>query len=120
MTGQLDLFSALHSPAIVLPVDPDGPVIQGEIDEVLSLRHGRLAWNRADIQIHRHNDGRWMWSTSYHAGDHGGGYRVGPKWGKFAETRDDALFYAVRELTERLSGNESRDARDILAWMAAL
>lgn len=117
---QLDLFSALRGPKIVLPIDPDGHVVHGNIDEVLTLPHRGLAWNRADIELHRHVDGRWMWSTSFHIEDRGGGYRVGPKWGKFAETRDDALFYAIEELSSRLDGYDTKDARDIRAWMAAL
>lgn len=96
MTQQLDLFAALRSPAIRLPCDPHGPVIQGECDESLVLPHPRLAWPLAQIDLHRHTDGLWMWGIS----KAGGGYRVGPKWGRFAATRDDALHWAVQELLD--------------------
>lgn len=94
---QLDLFSALRQPAIIRPVDPMGSVVQGDPDETLTLPHPRLAWHLARIELHRHSDGTWMWSASMC----GGGYKVGPKWGRFAATRDDALHWAVEELLER-------------------
>jgi len=117
---QLGLFDALHAQPVILPVDADGPVIQGDIDEFLHLPHPRMVWNRAEIELHRHTNGLWMWSTSWHCNEAGSGYRVGPKWGKFAETRDDALFYAIREITDRISGIDSADAKQILTWLASL
>lgn len=117
---QLTLFDALHEPPVLLPVDPDGHVVQGDVDEFLFLPHPRLAWNHAEIELHRHDDGLWMWSASWHCDSCGHGYRVGPKWGKFAQTRDDALFYAVREITSRLEGKDSPEAKQILKWLASL
>lgn len=117
---QLGLFDALRAPPIILPVDPDGLLIQGEVDERLCLRHPRLAWDRAEIEIHRHDDGLWMWSASWHCEMCGSGYRVGPKWGKFAESRDDALFYAISEIREGLSELHSRDADAIRQWLERL
>ncbi len=32
-----------------------------------------------------------------------GGYHVGAKWGRFAETKADALFYAACEIESRLN-----------------
>lgn len=87
---QLSLFDTLRSPAIRKPVEPHGGVVQGEPDAVYRLRHPRLAWDRATIELHQHTDGLWMWSASFYCDNSGGGYRVGPKWGRFAETRDDA------------------------------
>lgn len=114
---QLSLFDALRSPAIVRRVAPDGDVIQGDVDESLVLPHPRLAWPLAQIDLHRHIDGTWMWGVKFCADHHGSGYRVGPKWGKFAESRDDALFYACRELRANLKGDSSTDAVKIRAWL---
>jgi hypothetical protein len=50
----------------------------------------------------------------------GGGYRVGAKWGKFAETRDDALFYACEELERRIVGRDTPDVMLIRKRVAAL
>lgn len=117
---QLSLFDTLRRPAVRIPVDPDGPVLQGEPDFVYTLPHPRLAWNRAEIEIHRHENGLWMWSTEWNCDNGGGGYRVGAKWGKFAETRDDALFYAACELEAKLEGKTGADALLILKWAASL
>ncbi|MCD1620829.1 hypothetical protein K7H20_22480 [Salipiger manganoxidans] len=92
---QLDLFAP--QPPRLEPVDPNGPVIQGEPDIVLRLPHSRLAWALAEIELHQHEDGRWMWAT----GTCGGGYKVGPKWGKFAATQQEATRYAAAELLDR-------------------
>lgn len=120
MMMQLGLFDALHALPIVLPVEPYGSVVQGDVDEFLYLPHPRLAWNRAEIELHRHDNGLWMWSTGWNCDNGGGGYRVGPKWGKFAQTRNDALFYAVRELTARFARKESLASNEILAWARSL
>lgn len=117
---QLGLFDVLRKPPVVIPVDRDGQVVQGDVDEHLFLAHPRYAWNRADIELHCHESGLWMWATGWCDGSGGGGYRVGAKWGKFAETRDDALFYAVRELTDRLASRGSPDAALIVAWARGL
>jgi len=115
---QLDLFAGLRSPAILMPVIADGEVIQGDIDEILRLPHKRLAWDTATIELHQHTDGRWMWSTGWNLDWQGSGYRVGPKWGKFAETRDDALHYAKEELLRSVSDLDG--AKAIVAWAEAL
>lgn len=93
-----DLLDLMRAPPVVRPVDPDGPVVQGDPDEELRLPHPRMAWDLACIQLHRHEDGSWMWAVR----TAGGGYKVGAKWGKFAATRGDALHHAVRELEARL------------------
>lgn len=118
--NQLNLFDALHAPPVQVPIDANGSVVQGDVDEYLFLPHPRMAWHRAEIELHRHENGLWMWSTSWHCEEQGSGYRVGPKWGKFAESRADALFYAVREITSRLDGRDSADAKQIIAWAASL
>jgi hypothetical protein len=120
---QFDMFAAIapvRVPAIIRRVDPDGPVIQGKIDEVLTLPHPRLRWDRARIELHQHTDGLWMWATGYHDdGGSGGGYRVGPKWGNFAASRDDALFYACEEIRSRTSG-DSKALVAIRRWLDEL
>lgn len=116
---QLSLFDALHRPPIILPVDGAGPVIAGDAHETLLLPHPRMAWERARIELHPH-DGLWMWSVSYNCSGFGGGYKVGVKWGRFAETRDDALFYAVAEIEAGLARHTGRDAAEILSWARGL
>ena len=113
---QLNLFDALRAPPTVRPVDPYGDVIQSEPHERLATTSKRYAWHHAVIELHQHVDGMWMWSVSFRCGDHGGGYRVGPKWGKFAETRDDALFYACAELRAYIRDNNHSDAKLIQHW----
>lgn len=120
MSGQLSLFDALHKPPVRRPVDPDGPVVQGKPDEVHRLPHRRLAWALAEIELHRHEDGLWMWSASWHADNAGGSYRVGEKWGRFAESRDDALYHAVGEIRDGIGRRDSADARKILEWAEGL
>lgn len=119
---QLDLFSAMRAPAIRRPVDRDGPTVKGEVDELLRLPEPRMAWDTARIELHRHRGcNLWMWSTNYSTATGGGGYRVGEKWGNFASTRDDALFYAIAELRERLGRHEGCKATHrILAWLDGL
>lgn len=119
MVSQPSLFDMLRGPMIVRPCDGLGPVVQGEADETLILPHPRLAWDRARIELHRHTDGLWMWSVSLH-GDEGagGGYKVGPKWGRFAESRDDALFFAVQEATKKIG--DKPGFRDHVKWLEGL
>ncbi|GGO94981.1 hypothetical protein [Stakelama pacifica] len=117
---QLDLFAAATAPAIRRPVKPHGKVVQGEVDETLTLPHPRMAWHRARIELHRHHAGLWMWSTSWQAVNSGRSYRVGEKWGKFAESRDAALFHAVQEMRGGIGIEASADARAILAWLDTL
>lgn len=61
-----------------------------------------------------------MWSTGWMCDSAGGSYRVGAKWGKFAETREDALFYAVQEIEQRLAGKQSQDVALVLKWSGSL
>lgn len=117
---QLSLFDTLRGPAIRKPIDPNGRVLQGDPDVVFRLKHPRLAWDRARIELHQHTDALWMWSASFHCDNFGGGYRVGPKWGRFAQTRNDALFYAGSEIEERLKDKPGKEAALVLAWIVTL
>lgn len=120
MSQQLSIFDVLRAPPVRVPVDRYGPVLKTDPDFTYSLEHPRMAWNYADIEVHRHTNGLWMWSTSYNCDMGGGGYRVGEKWGKFAETQADALYYACVEIEERLSGSNGPDARKVLEWVKGI
>lgn len=119
MTTLLDL---MHAPAIRRPVSPDGPVVQGAPDEVLCWQlDPKKHWQKAVIELHRHTDGTWMWSTSCSTSLGGWSYKVGEKWGHFAETRADALHHARRELIDRLTMREHGDAiKRIVTWAEGL
>ncbi len=117
---QLGLFDAIRRPPVRLQVNAGGHVLQTEPDFTFRLKQPRYAWDRAEIEIHQHDNGMWMWSTSYNADMDGSGYRVGEKWGKFAETRDDALSYACEELERALAGRQTADAVLILKWVVSL
>ena len=97
MAEQLSLFDTLYPPATLGPVDPDGAVITGPIDQILRLPHPTLAWDLAAIQLHQHTDGTWMWGVEHAQG----GYHVGPKWGRFAATQGEAMHHAAREILDR-------------------
>ncbi len=117
-----NLLDLMQAPPEIEPVDPDGDVVQGRPDEVLTLAHSRIRHlSSAEIELHRHTDGRWMWSVSYHFCDRGGSYKVGPKWGRFARDRQSALYWATQELI-RATRNVADDseARRIAAWVGKL
>lgn len=124
MSEQLSLFDAIRAPRVIRPVEPYGEVVKGEVHETLILPHPRLVWHLAEVELHQHADGLWMWSVS----SVGSSYKVGPKWGKFAQTRDDALSYARDELLERVAKVRnpesvlisSKQLAQIAAWARAL
>ncbi len=104
---QLSMFDLIRQPPMIRAVDADGPVVKGDPAETLILPHQRMAWDLARIELHPH-DGAWMWSASSPVC---GSYKVGVKWGRFAETREDAAHYAAKEIlrgAERLraTGND--------------
>ena len=95
---QLDLLAPAR-----MPVIPDGAVCGPEYP-VQSLRAPvpGCRYGYATIELAQHVDGRWMWGTSYATTWSGGGYRIGPKWGQFADTRAAALREALLELDGRV------------------
>jgi len=95
---QLDLFPALEPILVCLPCAPDGHVCkQSEILETIHLRDKKV-----EIRIELARDGdRWMFSTSVQTGTSYYGYRVGKKWGKFTNSREDALHFSFAEVKER-------------------
>lgn len=114
----LDIMEGPSAEAIRRAVAPDGPVVQGDIDHVFEIPSD-LAYPTARIELHRAEDGLWMWATQHRCG----GYRVGPKWGKFAVTRFDALFFACRELDETVRGQHGtrvNDVQQLWPWTGGL
>jgi len=123
LAQQHNLLDLLHEPPILRPVVSDGSVVRDEPDEVHRLPHPRMAWDYAVIELHQAGNGLWMWSVS-HCDDcgNGGGYRVGEKWGRFARSRDDALYYAIEELRDKVARRRRpcKSHRRILDWAERL
>ncbi|MCR5943971.1 hypothetical protein FG152_24680 [Ochrobactrum sp. XJ1] len=117
---QLNLFDLLHKPAVIRPVSFEAGVIQGEAAVTLFLPHKRMAWHQAEIELHPHTDGSWMWSTSYQTSNRGSGYKVGAKWGKFAQSKEDAFFYACKEMQEQLKAIPGHEVKLISEWLNSL
>jgi hypothetical protein len=121
-THQLNMFDLMVQASEIRPIDPYGPVVEGPADHTLRLEHPKMAWDIATIEIHRCQESRkWMWSTASHTRDGGGGYKVGPKWGKFAPSASDALHWAKDELFKRIGGRASaKEKLEIETWAAQL
>lgn len=88
------------------PVELHGHVIQDDAQiEFLEFGGSRLKPSgkvaQITIEIARHTDGLWMWGISAFIRTEYRGYRVGPKWGKFAKSRQEAITAACNELMER-------------------
>lgn len=118
---QLSFLDAIDPPPtpIAGSVDPNGHVIPSqEVQERIILRHPKMAWHSAEIELHQHIDGLWMWSGSACSCDGGFSYGVGPKWGKFARTRRDALWLAADEIENRLNrrNEPSKEHQRIVRW----
>lgn len=120
MHEQLSLLDLVAPAAIIRPVDPDGHVVQGEPDE-------EIAWSgrgvKTLLQIHQHTDGLWMWSVSFETSETGVHYRVGPKWGRFATTRRDAVTLAMQELRERVDESQQiapAQKTALISWAARM
>lgn len=69
------------------------------------------------IQVAEHC-GYWMWSTSIRSGDQYSGYRLGPKWGNFAETRSEAVQRGIDEC--RAKAASWPDAKKIMALLDSI
>jgi hypothetical protein len=124
MTAQLDMFALMRPRPVLQPVDPDGPVVQGAPDVTLRLPHPKLAWDLSAIELHQHTDGRWMWGTHTASG----GYKVGPKWGRFAATQGQARQFGAMEIIDWCDRNaeswgltiSAAQVRQIRAWAEGL
>jgi hypothetical protein len=99
---QLDLFYTLKAATASRCVDPDGRVCtDDEIAETI-----RLGDHNTGLRIEPARHGElWMWGTSFSTSTGGSSYRVGPKWGKFAESRGDAVLQACDEIRKRAAGH---------------
>lgn len=120
MTTLLDL---MREPMIVRPVDPDGPTVKA--DEVLEWGKPWSGFRYARIELHQHDDGLWMWARSFELAERAATYRVGPKWGRFAKSRADALHYAIEDLlrdVEKAATTQAQKAlaRQIVTWTRGL
>jgi hypothetical protein len=119
----MNLLNLMTEPPMLEPCDPDGAVITDNIAVVFELPHSNLpALAAGRIELHPHDDGRWMWATSCQfSHGAGGGYRVGPKWGKFARDRQNALHWAIEELLERMAAEpgDTETAR-VREWVNTL
>ena len=109
MSEQISLFAPLAPIINLEPVDSEGSVLTSdEAVEVLGFGHIVFLNERRQpssrdqpemkIELAKHTDGRWMWARSCTTNMAYSGYRVGPKWGKFAATRGDAIWAACQEL----------------------
>ena len=121
---QLSMLNLMEPPPALMieSVDPFGPVIQGDPQEYLCLPCSGNVNPLAEIELHQHTDGRWMWSASYSLLNcSGSGYKVGPKWGRFAATRQDALRAAVDELASGVSKRgDCTSIPKIISWARRL
>ena len=115
---QLDMFDLMVRAAEIWPVKPNGSVVKGTPDHILRLRHPKFASDIATIEVHRcRKSGKWMWSTAFHIHHSGSGYKVGPKWGKFASSASDALHWAKAELCQGIHNRASAEENlKIKAW----
>jgi hypothetical protein len=95
------------------PVDPIGHVLQDD-EAIERIEYRSDPPNGIRIEIAQHDDGLWMWSASGTIVGIYKGYRVGPKWGKFARTRDDAIAAACNEIESR------NPTPSMLMWLESL
>lgn len=106
------------------PVEPYGHVVQDDclIERIEYGAHNLIGSTKGrkravpdiEIEIAQHDDGLWMWGTSSMIRGGYRGYRVGPKWGKFARTREDAIAAACNEIEAR------NPEPPVLAWLESL
>ncbi len=105
------------------PADPNGPVLldDSRIERIEFGSHALSGPARQKrvvpdiiIELAQHTDGLWMWGTSSMIRAGYSGYRLGPKWGKFASTRDAALAAACNEIEAR------NPEPSVLAWLESL
>lgn len=119
MAVQLSMFDLFRPAPLLRVVDPDGLVVSGRIHTVLRLPHPcQKQHDLARIEIHPHEN-YWMWATAFNLELGGSGYRVGPKWGLFAVSMEDAIYYAVHELRNGVARYDKSKSRiAIERWLA--
>ena len=117
---QQSLLDLMRPPPITRPVDQGATVIRNP-HEVLILPHPKMAWDSARIGLHQCEPDLWAWSTSVCTSQGGWAYAVSPKWGRFTTTREDALYWATQEITERLQSRDGfSDFAKIIKWAEGL
>lgn len=117
--AQLSLLDLLGPQLLVRPVDPDGQVV-AKPDEEFTLVNGAATWERVRVQLHEAPEG-WMWGTSTAIGGTGCSYQIGPKWGRFACSRDEALLFARQEVLAVCNrGPADAWSRRVQRWVLAL
>ena len=94
----LPLLDLMFGPAIERPKTHDDGVVLDPDEEFTLPMPRRKYLDAARIQLHRHTNGLWMWSVSFSFTRNGFWSQVGARDGKFAQTREAALHYAVQEL----------------------
>ncbi|MEL7968208.1 hypothetical protein AAG587_17730 [Vreelandella neptunia] len=74
----------------------------------------------ARIQLEPH-EGRWMWAVSINSSNGSeSGYRPLPKWGKFAQTQEDALGRAADELRGQLGRLSDQERLRVIVWLGGI
>jgi len=108
---QFDLFPQLEPVLIDEGCDPDGPVCKDhEIDEVIKLNHKKV---NLRIELAKHGE-RWMFSSAISTPDGGNSYRVGKKWGKFTNSREDAIYFASAAIRKSAKSHKVEKEVDAL------
>lgn len=88
-------------------------------DEEVILHHPRLAWDRADIRLHRVKAG-WVMGCAAHSGSGGFAWPCSPRHGLFP-SRDAALFAAISVIRNRIERDRGGAAwREITSWLDGL
>lgn len=74
----------------------------------------------ATIELAPH-EGKWMWSSSLksHNGSGQGGKAL-PKWGKFADTKVEALLQGVEDVQAFMHRATETEQQRIIVWLSEL
>jgi hypothetical protein len=129
-----ELLRRMHAPPVLRAVDPDGPGLPPDTAvEKVTLPNPRKGWRGAplaEISLARDAGGLWMWGWGWQTAEAGSFTGIGPKWGRFAETRADALFWGAQDLVAAMEKHlrwlgtrnaaDAALARKIIAWAAGL
>jgi hypothetical protein len=102
MTAQLDLFSSAPKQLRAVYADDMRRPAPETVERIIKQH----ATGRLVIELAQHDDGQWMWATQHQTPTEGNSYAVMPKWGNFADCRNEALHMAVMELRTRLERTE--------------
>lgn len=103
-------------------VDFCGSVCTDNQVETFRCTHPTMRRDLACIELAQHTDGQWMWGVQLNATNGGFGWRVGPKWNRFAPTKSRARLEAIADLMLSLHkhGLTRQEVGKIQAWVRAL